>query len=78
MTVLAIPKPFINKKKPLLRETQILLVVPLFHSKLSITLTFSQFLYTGFRIYGPRFCPDKVDHIAEMTIYPKNLVLKSD
>ena len=19
----------------------------------------------GFRIYGPRFCPDKIDHIAE-------------
>ena len=32
----------------------------------------------GFRIYGPRFCPDKVDHTAEMTIYPKNVVLKSD
>ena len=34
--------------------------------------------YTGFRIYGPRFCPGKVDHISEMTIYPKKLVLKSD
>ena len=34
--------------------------------------------YTGFRIYGPRFCPDEVDHIAEMTIYPKNLVIKYD
>ena len=36
------------------------------------------FNYTGFRIYGLRFCPGKVDHIAEMTIYPKSLVLKSD
>ena len=41
--------------------------------------SYSRFVkYTGFRIYGPRFCPDKVDHIAEMTIYLKNLVLKSD
>ena len=32
----------------------------------------------GFRIHGPQFCPDKVDHLAEMTIYPKNLVLKYD
>ena len=28
--------------------------------------------------YSPRFCPAKVDHMAKMTIYPKNLVLKSD
>ena len=27
--------------------------------------------YTGFRMYSPRFCPGKVDHIAEMTIYLK-------
>ena len=39
--------------------------------------TYSHY-YTGFRIYGPRFCPDKVDHIAEMTMYSKNVVLKSD
>ena len=28
-------------------------------------------------VYGPWFCPGKVDHIAKMTIYPKNSVLKS-
>ena len=24
--------------------------------------------YTGFRIHGPRFCPAKIDHTAEITI----------
>ena len=33
---------------------------------------------TGFQIHGPRFCPEKVNHIAEMATYTKNLGLKSD
>ena len=32
----------------------------------------------GYMVHPPRFCPCKVDHIAKMTIYPKNLVLKYD
>ena len=56
-------------------QVSILIHVAVFGDILGVLLG-----YTGFRIYGPRFCPDKVDHIAEMTLYlyPKNLVLKSD
>ena len=33
--------------------------------------------FTDNLIYGPRFCPAEIAHIAEMTIFPKNLLGKT-